>query len=654
MAPESGLRPELQRPLPDSLVRSQLENLLASELFSRSERLSAFLRFVVEETLNGHGDTLKEPVLAHQLYGKAADFDGATNPIVRVDARRLRDKLREYYADRTGDPVIISLPKGSYVPTFELIAATIVDPEAEKEPPDFASSKPPRADDASMSARRRVSVWHGAAVALGMAAVLAGSYAALFLKTAGPTASTGRIMLAVLPFQNLTGDPDQDFLCDGLTEEMIAILGGVDSSRLGIIARTSAMHYKNTTKRADEIGRELGVSYLLETSLRRIGDRARITAQLIKVETQGHVWVEQYERDAKDVLALQREVASTVAERTVASLGVPLRDLHSSTNRQSNDSLAYEHYLRGRYHWAKDTIDGLHKAQDHFQKAIALDPSYARAYSGLADTYALLGSYDIMPIGESHPLGRGAALKALELDESLGEAHRSLATIIADHYWDWGEVERHYKRAIALDPNDVTTLRFYSFYLAYTGRPVEAMPIAEQACRLDPVSANARMNLGVVLDMAGQVDAAVRQFEETLDLDSNFSFAHSMLGLAYVRKGMPERAVAEAQKARGLSGTRPDIIALHGYTLARAGRKREALGTLADLRRLASPRTPSPFLMALVYVGLEDRDRAFEWLEKALHGRSWELPALKMNPVFDALRSDPRFPVLLDRLGLPR
>ena len=503
MAPQSGLRPELQRPLSDSLVRSQLENVLASELFSRSERLSAFLRFVVEETLNGHGETLKEPVLAHQLYGKEADFDGATNPVVRVDARRLRDKLREYYADRTGDPVLISLPKGSYVPAFELIAAAISrrrrrEGTARLRILETAPGK--RCPDVGpMASVRRAwrgdCVWNGGIARRRLRSALP--------EMARPTAPTGRIMLAVLPFQNLTGDPEQEYLCDGLTEEMIAILGGVDSTRLGIIARTSAMHYKNTTKRADEIGRELGVSYLLETSLRRVGDRARVTAQLIEVETQGHVWVEQYERDAEDVLALQREVAATVAQRTVASLGVPLRDLHSRTDRQSDNSLAYEHYLRGRYHWAKDTIDGLHKAQDHFQKAIALDPSYARAYSGLADTYALLGSYDIMPIGESHPLGRDAALKALELDDSLGEAHRSLAAIIGDYYWDWGEVERHYRRAIALDPNDVTTLRFYSFYLAYTGRPVEAMPIAEQARRLDPVSPSARMNLGVVLTWLG-------------------------------------------------------------------------------------------------------------------------------------------------------
>jgi tetratricopeptide (TPR) repeat protein len=295
----------------------------------------------------------------------------------------------------------------------------------------------------------------------------------------------------------------------------------------------------------------------------------------------------------------------------------------------------------------------MRKAQDHFRNAIDLDPSYARAYSGLADTYAMLGGFHVTPMKESHPLAREAALKALGLDDSLGEAHRSLATIIEDHYWDWGDAERHYQRAIELDPNDVTALRFYSFYLASMGRSVEALPIAEKARHLDPVSPIARMNLGAILYLAGHVDAAVRQFEETLDLDSNFGFAHSMLGLAYLRKGTPDRAVGHAQKARALSGTRPDVIALGGYTVARAGRWREALATLEDLRRLASPRDPSPFLVALVYVGLEDMDRAFEWLEKAVEARSWELPLLKVDPIFETLRADRRFPALLNRLGLP-
>ena len=277
MRPERGQRLEPRDRVPDAAIRSELENVLASELFSRSERLSALLRFVVEETLEGRGDILKEAVIAHQLYGKDADFDGAGNPIVRVDARRLRDKLREYYADATADPVVISLPKGSYVPAFELTAGAASAADIHLSPVRQTAGHRvswfPCGCFGTRPARRRMFVWRGAALALGMLALAAGGYAALSLRS---TASAGRIMLAVMPSQNLTGDPEQEYLSDGLTEELIAVLGGVNSSRLGIIARTSAMHYKNSSKRADEIGNELGVDYLLETSLRRIGDRVLI------------------------------------------------------------------------------------------------------------------------------------------------------------------------------------------------------------------------------------------------------------------------------------------------------------------------------------------------------------------------------------------
>ena len=311
-------------------------------------------------------------------------------------------------------------------------------------------------------------------------------------------------------------------------------------------------------------------------------------------------------------------------------------------------------YLRGRWHWAKDTAEGLHKGKEHFLKAIALDPSYTLAYTGLADTYTLLGSYDIMPISASHPLGRDAALKALNLNESLGEAHNSLGAILADHYWDWPGAERHFTRAIALAPNDVIALQFYSFYLAYTGHASQALPLAERATSLDPLSMRAQVNLGVILNMARRYDEAAAQFERTLDLDSSYAMTHAMLGLTHAYKRMPERAVSELVLARKTGGDRPDLIALHGYALARAGRRNEALATLDELHRLSKPRGPSPFHVAVVYVGLEETNRAFDWLQKAVEARAWELPMLKADPLFDPVRSDPRFLSLLDRLGLPR
>jgi TolB-like protein/DNA-binding winged helix-turn-helix (wHTH) protein/Flp pilus assembly protein TadD len=499
----------------------------------------------------------------------------------------------------------------------------------------------------------QVSRWRVAALALAAAGLITiAGYAAWALivtpRTGGP-----RIMLAVLPFQNLTGDPEQQYVCDGLTEEMIAQLGAADPSRLGVIARTSAMQYRDTTKRADEIARELDVTYLLEMSVRRTGSRVLVTARLIDGRTQRQLWGDQYEHEGLDPLTLQREVAAAVARGTLSTLGVSGGNQSAGAERHSRNSAAYEHYLRGRFYWLKDSVEGLQRAQENFQQAIELDPSYARAYSGLADTYGLLGSYGLMPISKSHPLGRDAALKALKLDESLAEAHRSLAAITADYYWDWPEVERHYRRALALDPNDVTNLSLYAFHLAYTGRPNDGLPMAEQACRLDPVSPNARTTLGTVLQLARRPDDALRQFEEALELDANFAFAHALSGMAYTSKGMSDRAIAAVQKARDLDSARPDIVAFQGYILARAGRTDAALKSLEDLRRLTHPRQPSPFQVALIYVGLDDTDRAVEWLEKAIETRAWESPMIKANPIFDKIRLDPRFPALLRRIGLP-
>jgi TolB-like protein/Tfp pilus assembly protein PilF len=494
-----------------------------------------------------------------------------------------------------------------------------------------------------------------AAVAACVVALLAGAgHLASGLRTLQPSPSGVRITLVVLPFENLSGDKEQDYLGDGMTEEMIVQLGTFQPSRLGVIARTSAMHYKGTTKRADEIASELGAHYLLEGSIRRTGDKVRIAAQLIDARNQSQVWAEQYDRDMRDVLRLQQEVARAIARNMAGNLGVSTAISPSSVARHSSNPEAYEHYLRGRYHLLKDSVDGLWKAHAYFGRAIELDPSYALAYSGLADTYALLGSYDIMPITESHPLGRDAALEALQLDDTLSEAHVSLAAIIADHYWDWRQAERHYKRAIELAPNDVNALRYYSFYLGYTGRAHEGLPIAERAARLDPVSPNVQMNVGVILNSAGRFDDAVRRLEQTLDLDPNFSFAYAMLGLSYLGKDMPARAVTLMAKARALAGARPNVVALHAHALARAGRRGEALKALADLHRLARPRGPSPFLVALVYVGLGENDRAFEWLDKAVEAREWQLPLLKSEPAFEQVRSDPRFPALLARLNLPR
>jgi len=461
-------------------------------------------------------------------------------------------------------------------------------------------------------------------------------------------------MMAVLPFENLTGHPDQEYLADGMTEELIAQLGRMDPSRLGVIARTSVMQFKQTTKRADQIGSELRVSHVLEGSVRTTGSRIRVAVQLIETEHQSQVWAEQYERDVRDLLTLQREVAATMVQHITTKLSIPLSDVNAGARRHSTIAEANEHYLRGRYYQSKDSRDGHQKAMEHFRSAIDLDSSYALAYSGLADSYILLGADGFLPMNEAYPLARKAALRALELDDRLGEAHMSLAAITADYEWDWSEAERQYKRAVALNPNDVTTLSFYSFYLACMGRFEEALDFAERARRFDPVSPDAQMNVGVILYFARRYDDAVVAITETLELAPDFGPAHVMLGRIYVAQGMPDRSVAELERAQSLLGRRPDVLTPYAYALARAGRAREARAMLDGLREISKPRAPAPIRVAMVHMALGETDRAFEWLEKAFEARDWQMGLLGVEPAFDVLRFDQRFAALVERVGLPR
>jgi TolB-like protein/Tfp pilus assembly protein PilF len=493
-----------------------------------------------------------------------------------------------------------------------------------------------------------------AAFTVAAAALLASGYLLWSSATNPAGGSSGRFMLAVLPFANLTGDVGQEYIGDGMTEELIAQLGRVDPSRLGVIARTSAMQYKKTTKRADEIGSDLGVSHVVEGSVRTTGGRIRVAVQLIETRSESQLWAEQYERDSKDLLALQRDIADAIARQITTHLGIMRANATIEARRHSTVAEAYEQYLRGRYHWLQDTTDGLLKAKEHFHRAIELDSSYALAYSGLADTCTLLGSYGLLPMREAYPPGRAAALKALELDDTLGEVHNSLAAILADFYWEWAEAERHFKRAIELNPNYVTAYRFYSFNLACMGRHEEALAFAERARRIDPVSHLAQMNVATMHYFARRYDEAIAEIEDTLDLAPDFAPVRILLGRVYMAKGVPDRAVDELKRAEGLMGPRPDVTTPYAWVLARAGRQREARFKLDELQPIAKPRDPAPIRLAMIHIGLGETDQAFEWLEKAFEARDWQMALLNVEPLFDAVRPDPRFAALVERVGLAR
>jgi TolB-like protein/DNA-binding winged helix-turn-helix (wHTH) protein/Flp pilus assembly protein TadD len=607
---------------------------------------------VLRALLDHPGDLVTREELRQRLWREDTfvDFEHGLNAAVR----RLRDAL----GDSADVPRFVeTLPRRGYRFIAPVAGPAEVEPPsattAEFEDRREASRAPdPPARPTPTRIPRPVLV---AASILGSALVLwVAGYVLWRPAAAPPTLPATRFMLAVLPFENLTGDPDQEYISDGMTEELIAQLGALDPSHLGVIARQSAMQFKKTTKPVDQIGSDLGVSHLLAGSLRRTGSRIRIAVQLIDTQSERQLWAEQYERDGPDLLTLQREVADSITRQITMKLGAR-SIVDADARRHSPIAEAYDHYLRGRHHlWRWDTVEGFAKAREHFQRAIDLDDSYAQAYSGLADTYTMLGSVGVLPMTEAYPLARAAALRAIALDGTLAEAHTSLAYILADYDWDWETADRHFRSAVALNPNYETAVRTYASYLAWWGRDKEALAFARRARDLDPVSPNARHTLGLAHYLARRYDDAITEFQEALDLDPHFGQAHVMLGRTYVAKGLPDRAVEQLERAKDLIGARPDVITPMAYVLAKAGRRQEALATLDELRKMAKPRDPSPFRLAYVHLGLGDTDVAFDWLERSIEARDWQLGMLKVEPAFDGLRSDPRFAALLARVGLPR
>jgi TolB-like protein/DNA-binding winged helix-turn-helix (wHTH) protein/Tfp pilus assembly protein PilF len=468
-----------------------------------------------------------------------------------------------------------------------------------------------------------------------------------------PQLPPGKVMLAVLPFANLTGDDSQEYFSDGLTEEMIAQLGHLDPGHLGVIARTSVMPYKNNPEQISQIGRELGVQYVLEGSVRRDSDKVRITAQLIQVKDQSHLWSRQYDRELSHLLTLQGEIAQEISGEIQTALGQPVKS--SSTARLSapiapENYEAYDLYLKGRYYWNKRTAQGFQQAVQSFTQAIAKDPGYARAYAGLADSYALMSAYYVAPPSELIPQGRAAALKALELDPNLADAHVSLALIAQNYDWDWQTSEREFRRAIALDPNYATAHHWYAEHLGLLGRFDEAFPEMQLARELDPLSLVMQADNAVMFYYSRQYDRAIQQFRAILDLDPDFSRAH-IISYAYVQQGRFADALADIGSWR-----RTDAVywidAEEAYVYGRQGKLEQARRLLTKLELLNRRQPLDPFIFVGPYLGLGDTDQALATLEKSVTAHSPGLTGLKVDPIYDPVRPAPRFQSLLHGLGL--
>jgi TolB-like protein/DNA-binding winged helix-turn-helix (wHTH) protein/Flp pilus assembly protein TadD len=463
---------------------------------------------------------------------------------------------------------------------------------------------------------------------------------------------SGRIMLAVLPFENLSGNPEQDYFSDGLTEEMITQLGRLHPERLGVIARTTMMQYRGTHKTTREIGRELGANYILEGSVRRANGRVRITAQLIQVSDQTHLWADSYEQNLSDVLALQSEVAGAIAERIQLQLTPAQRERLASA--PAVNPAAYEDYLKGRFYWNKRTEEGFQKAIAQFSQAIAEDPNYAPSYAGLADTYSLLGSVpaNALPPRVAMSKAREAAAKALALDESLAEAHVSLGYVKMAYEWDFPAAEAEFKRAIALNPAYPTAHQWYAFYLTAMGRADDAETQNLLAKKLDPLSLSVNSQIAWSYYIARRYDDAIAQSQKLIELEPNLYTSHLHLGLAYEGKKLYPQAIAEFEKANALSGGNPIILGALGHTYAVSGEKVKALELIRRLESISKQRYVPGLYPAAIYSGLGDKDGAIRWLSKAVQDRSDYCLFLPLEPEAENLRTDPRFKQLVRQIGL--
>jgi TolB-like protein/DNA-binding winged helix-turn-helix (wHTH) protein/Tfp pilus assembly protein PilF len=468
----------------------------------------------------------------------------------------------------------------------------------------------------------------------------------------GPAQS--RVMLAVLPFQNLSGDSQQEYFSNGLTEEMITQLGDLEPSRLGVIARTSAMQYRDTKKSAREVGRELGVDYILEGSVRREGDRVRITAQLIQVKDQTHLWARDYDRNLREILALQSDVAGAIAREIKLKLTPEERSRLASV--PALDPEAYELYLKGRYFWNKRSEDGFVKAIQYFGQAIARDPKYPQAYAGLADAYALLGSLSNaqMPRSTAMPKAKAAAQQALQLNDSLAEAHTSLAFVEMQHEWDWPGSEKEFRRAIELNPNYATAHQWYAVWLMAQGKSAAALEEERRAQEADPLSLIIKTDTAQLLACSGRYDEAAQQAQRALEMDPGFFLAHFYLAEAYTAKQQYQAAILEFQKALDISKGDPWVSSGIARAYALAGQKRKSEAILRDLLNVAKNREELAIQLARIYAAQGENDQAFAWLEKAYQHREGGLILLDVVRDFQSLRGDPRFDDLLQRIGLPR
>ncbi len=595
------------------------------------------------------GEMITREEIVGWIWGKGVflDTDNSINGAI--------SKLRQVLRDDAEQPRFVQTVTGQGYRFIAPVIAAVVAPVTGVTEPAALAEAPlssVREDSAGSFARPRVRLIGISIVATVIVLTAAwGVYLRWFESRVPALRSGGRTMLAVLPFENLTGDAGQEYFSDGMTEEMITQVGSLDPEHMGVIARTSMMHYKHGEEKLPQIAHELGVQYVLEGSVRRDGDRVRITAQLIQMKDQTHLWAREYDRGTKDVLVLQNEIAREISGEIQTALGEhkPIAPVAQPTLSPEAFE-AYNLYLKGQYFWNQRTVKGLQEAIGYFQQAAEKDPKYARAYAGLADSYALIGMYTGTPAAQFAPQARAAALRALQLDDNLPEAHAALALIVQNHDYDWQTAENEFKRAIELNPNYATAHHWYAEHLAWQGRFDEAFRESERARQLDPLSLIIASDFGAILYYSRQYDRAIAQFSAVREMDPNFSRA-GLIFHAYVQKGMfAEAEAALRQCPRDVSW----CMSNWAYTYGRAGKQAEAEKKLRKLLASNQREPVDPIVIVPAYIGMGNNDQAIAWLGKAFAQHSNGLTGLKVDPIYDPLRGAPRFQDLLRRVGLPQ
>jgi len=608
-------------------VREQLDKILRSSPFAGAERPSRFLRYIVEQALEGN--PLKETLVGVEVFGRKPAYDPRLDGVVRVEAVKLRSRLKEYYeTEGAGDEVRIDLPKGGYLPTFETL--------------------PHGAAPRSWWKHWQIAAVPGVLLALAAAYLLMVGPRLHWPGHASKPAAVSSI--AVLPFVNLSSDKENEYFSDGLTDDLIGTLTKVQGLR--VVARGSAFQFKGKNPDIRTAGRQLNVGTVLEGSVQKSGGRLRITAQLSSVADGYHLWSETYDRELRDVFAVQDEITHAI----VRALEVRVAgDTGRRLAAQSTQDLdAYNLYLQGRFHLNKWRREGARKGIEYFQQAIAKDPSYAPAYAGLADCHTWLGVFGWSAAGQAMPMAREAANRALHLDETLAAAHISLGYVKALYDWDWPGAQREFRRALELSPGDPDAHFAYSLtYLAPLGRLDEALAEIERARALDPLSPYKITGAGIIDWYRRDYDRAAGQYRKAIELDPAFYYAYDELRHLECARGGIEAAAAVTQSMRGAFGNVNDTT-VRAAAYGREGRRAEARDLVqASIQEYTRMRKFGVACHAAeIYSVIGEKDLALEWLAKAYQERNPLLAYVKVMPSYDGLRSDHRFNVLLGRLGL--